>query len=591
MCTEKSQIFRKLTHSTPKANTFSCYVMINSKNKERKKCKTMKNKKLYIPALITVGVLAIGGVVIAANATGNKDTEESTVYKETTVEKGNLTTGITESGNTELGTSTFSYDIGSVSVSSSGSSSSGSSSSGSGSTGSSSSGGSSSAGAGSSGSSSSGSSSSVSTELEIEEVYVDASQSVASGDKILKVTDESYQKVLQNLNDAVTTAELNLTQAKIDRSLEQISADNTYSENKSKAETANASYNNTITKLQNSVDKAKKEMDNAAQEMADAQTILDTYTDYTDEQLEALSEAADEAKEKGDQAAYQTAKNTYDTAKNSAEAIDKAQETLDSLESSYPNLQIAYEEALVSQKEGILEAKAKLEEELVTAENAGSLYNIAINGIDDEVDDAQEELDNAKTVLAAFQEMVKDGVMSADFDGMITEISCEAGDSLSSGTAILTYANADQVTLTVSVDQEDIASVALNDEVNIAFTAYNGTAYKGVVTAISTSASSGNSSTVSYPVTVTVSGDVSALYAGMTGNVTFVTKEIENVVYVSNKAIQTEGTKSYVKKKNSDGETEKVEVETGFSDGNNVEITSGLNEGDTVLIESQVKSK
>ncbi len=71
---------------------------------------------------------------------------------------------------------------------------------------------------------------------------------------------------------------------------------------------------------------------------------------------------------------------------------------------------------------------------------------------------------------------------------------------------------------------------------------------------------------------------------------TFITKEIEDVLYVSNKAVIAEDAKSYVKVKDDSGNVQKVEVTTGFSDGVHVEIQEGLKEGDTVLIESKVES-
>jgi HlyD family secretion protein len=162
-----------------------------------------------------------------------------------------------------------------------------------------------------------------------------------------------------------------------------------------------------------------------------------------------------------------------------------------------------------------------------------------------------------------------------------------AGDTLSSSTSIATYADDTAVTIAVSVSQEDISAVKIGDTVNIALTAYDGEAFTGTVSSMDTTTSS-KSSTVSYTVTIAFTGDVSKVYAGMTGDVTFVTKEVDNVLYVSDKAIQTEGTKSYVDVKNSDGTTEKREVQTGFSNGVNVEITDGLKEGETALIESQV---
>ena len=141
--------------------------------------------------------------------------------------------------------------------------------------------------------------------------------------------------------------------------------------------------------------------------------------------------------------------------------------------------------------------------------------------------------------------------------------------------------------MTVSVSQEDISDIAVGDEVNIELTAYEDEVFAGTVTGIDTSTTSG-SSTVSYNVTVTFSDDVDGVFTDMTGNVTFIQKQVEDVLYVSNKTIINEGTASYVKVKDADGNIKKVEVTTGFSDGINVEITSGLSEGDTVLIESQV---
>lgn len=76
----------------------------------------------------------------------------------------------------------------------------------------------------------------------------------------------------------------------------------------------------------------------------------------------------------------------------------------------------------------------------------------------------------------------------------------------------------------------------------------------------------------------------------MTGDVTFITKESEQVTYISNRAIIRTGTKSYVKVKDDSGKIVKKEVVTGFSDGVNVEIVEGLSEGDVVLIESKVNN-
>ena len=121
----------------------------------------------------------------------------------------------------------------------------------------------------------------------------------------------------------------------------------------------------------------------------------------------------------------------------------------------------------------------------------------------------------------------------------------------------------------------------------IELSAYEDQTFAGEVESIDTSSSSG-SSTVSYNVTAAFTGDITGIYTDMTGNVTFISRQVTDVLYVSNKAVQSDGTTSYVKVKDADGTIRTVDVETGFSDGVNVEITSGLTEGETVLIESQV---
>ena len=91
-----------------------------------------------------------------------------------------------------------------------------------------------------------------------------------------------------------------------------------------------------------------------------------------------------------------------------------------------------------------------------------------------------------------------------------------------------------------------------------------------------------------YEVTVTVKGDVSGLFQGMTGDITFVTGQSEETLYVYQRAVITENGKSYVKIREEDGNITKKEITTGFSDGTYIQVLEGLSEGDVVLMESKV---
>jgi hypothetical protein len=73
----------------------------------------------------------------------------------------------------------------------------------------------------------------------------------------------------------------------------------------------------------------------------------------------------------------------------------------------------------------------------------------------------------------------------------------------------------------------------------------------------------------------------------MTADVTFVTDESKECVYISRKAIVEENGKQYVYKKSGD-EYVLSPIETGFTNGAYTEIVSGVEEGESYYIESVV---
>lgn len=479
----------------------------------------MKPKKGKI---IVSGVCAAAMLITRISVWGYQKSdsqEDNTVYKEVTAEKGTLTVGVTESGSVTIGTITQDMDF---EESTSGSNSTAGMGTNAGNTG------------------SSGSSAA----LEVEEVYVSVGQNVTEGEALLKISEESIAEYREELEEAVTTAAVSVSEAKLSSAKQQLEASYNYDSSIAKGTVAEETHNATITQLQTAIDEAQEAYDEQNDMVAYYQSLVSSGEDeYADELSEAKTALAScESKLK-------KAQNEYTT--KSIEAEKTYQETM-----------LAYN-------------------------NASSQYTVDVNGIDSDMEDAQEELSDAKEALEEFEAFIGDGVIYSDYTGMITAVGYEAGDELSSDTSIVTFADTDSVTMTVSVSQEDISDIAIGDEVNIELTAYEDQIFKGTVSGMDTSSSSG-SSTVSYNVTVVFSGDITGVYADMTGNVTFIQKQMEDVVYVSNKAIINEGTSSYVKVKNEDGTISKVEVITGFSDGVNVEISSGLTEGDTVLIEGQV---
>ena len=506
---------------------------------------------------IIAGVSALvlaGGSVYGYNAYKSSiTTSAEEIVKEVTVSKGNVTAGVTESAavNVESLEQTYDLVLTSTSVSASvegGSSSGGGMSGGMGgmSAGGMTPGGMSGMGGGmSSGKSGSGSmgstsvsskSESSSVELVIDKVLITEGQSVKKGDVIMTITQESIDEARAMLKKAVDDAELALRQAQIEESETKLSAQYDYDTRIADGKKALTVYNTALNEI--------------------AQNINDLY------------------------------QQIYDVNTEISECDEEDEKQLTQLNTQLETLQSQLTSALNSRASEELAAKQTYEEACMYYDNAQDLYDVSVNDVGSASDEARDAVETAEADLEAFEEYIADGSIRAEYSGTITSVGYAPGDTLSSDTAIASYADAESITVTVNVTEDDISAVHIDDSVDISFLSYPDDIFDGYVSSIGSSSTSGNSATVSYPVTVVVTSVPETLLSGMTANVTFVTKQVKDVLYVSNKAVTNEGTESYVLRKNTDGTEEKVKVEVGFSNGNIAEI-KGVSEGDTLLIKGK----
>lgn len=607
------------------------------KEKKQAAVKSKLHKKKIKKAIISIILIGCITVIVVFNVNNKKDdTKTATVTKENTAKKGNLTVGITESGTMEIGSITQSYELDTSSAgTSSSSSSSGTSSSGSSSSDSSNKsdaqgmqnmGGAMGMAGGQSGSdssssttkttsSSSGNESVSDSDLVIKKVCITSGQNVKKGDTILKLTTKSVSNVRKLYKAAVSSAKLTLKEAKVDRDSDKLTAEYEYKERIAAGKSAKTTYKATLQSLDSAVVTAQNNYNTAVSGIKTLPSKIKnlkkkikkaggstTVYKSTSTNQNTGSNAGNNTgnmngtgmgddKNGGTSGTGTTAGSTGSQSSSNTVTIMQQQlasyrQQLSEYKSNLKNLKSQLKSAKKARKTGKISAKKTYDAAMLQYSNAKTLYNVAMDGIDDDVKDAQETLKDAQKALKTFEKYAGTGVIKAECSGTVTSVGYEDGETLSTDTDIATYMNSDAVTTSVSVAQDDISEIEVGDTVNISLSAYEGKTFHGKVTSISTTSS--GTSTVSYPVVVTMTGDVSSIYAGMSADVTFVTKEVKDVLYISNKAVETEGTKSYVTKKNSDASTTKTQVKTGFSDGHNVQIESGLSEGDTVLIESRV---
>ena len=228
---------------------------------------------------------------------------------------------------------------------------------------------------------------------------------------------------------------------------------------------------------------------------------------------------------------------------------------------------------------------ARYDKLLYQSQQAEEVYAIATDLITYQVQVAKEDYETAVSKLQTFDAEIVDGVVSAEYEGVITAVDIQAGDTMQSDTVIATLNNYEDVLVSVDVESGYMDSVAVGDSVRLTFPAFPEELFDGVVSHIGEAFMDGN--TAYRTVEISVEGDVSGLYGGMSGEATFITRQSEETLYVPRNAVIREEDGSFVNMRDAEGNIVRREVVTGFSDGTCVEIQEGLQEGDTVLIESK----
>ncbi len=585
----------------------------------------IKGKKKITIGIVCLLILSIVAGFGYYQVQKGKKSDTKVVTKETEVKSGNLTVGITESGNVAIDTLTQSYSLSRTSVSSTSTSSSGSTSSAtitkSGSSDSTKSADNASLEQSSSTknsasstkstadsstqstadsstqstaySSTQNSSASSEEELVVKKVCVSTGQNVKKGDTLLTLTKSSVESAKKSYQENYEAARIAYNEAKTTRDAAKVSAEYEYKQRIATGKSALATYKAAVASLEANVSSTKAAYQKAQNGIKTIPTQIASLKKKI-AKAKSASGVMDSVNNTTQQSSSNTTTGTNTTSSTQSSStitqltqeLTQLQTQLSEYRSNLNSLKSQYTSAKKALKTGKITAKQTYEESRIEAKNAKALYTVALSSVNDDVDAAKETYDQTKEELEAFNAFTKNNEVTAKYTGKLTSVGYSKGDSLNSSTAIAAYVDTDGVNITVSVAQDDVSNIKVGDNVNIYLSAYEDELFEGTVTSIS-STSTGDT-TVSYPVVVTLSGDVSKVYDGMSSEVTFVSKEVKDVTYVSNKAITTEGTKSYVTLKKADGTTKKTKVVTGFSDGHNVEIKSGLKKGDTVLIESQV---
>ena len=189
----------------------------------------------------------------------------------------------------------------------------------------------------------------------------------------------------------------------------------------------------------------------------------------------------------------------------------------------------------------------------------------------------------AEAKITSIQGIINQAVITAPFNGVITQADAQPGDMVSNGTNAFRLDNLEHLLVDVNVSEVDINKIIIGQTATLEFDAANGKVYNGQVVKINLAGdTSGN--TVNFTATVEITDADELVKPGMTANVTIVVKELKNALLLPNRAItMVDGVRSvYVLRL---GVMTAVPVEIGSASDTVSEVLGGgLQSGDTVVL-------
>lgn len=405
------------------------------------------------------------------------------------------------------------------------------------------------------------------TGLEIEEVYAVSGEEVSAGDKILKLTEDSVEEARKELERALEDAELAYRTGAIEYEQNLITAEYTKDSTVLTGQQAKEVYDETVESLQSAVTKAEEELQDAEDDIAEYESYVndgsyksyfkvDEYQAIYDENLKALTDKMDEwgvswsqvtggnggsvqiggdvsgNNAQGGSTYVSTLSSLYSILEQNLKDLEEAQEKyedaltnaafeLQTLQLKLPSLQQAVMEAKENYEIQLAQAKLTYETSLSSAERAESDYNTTVEKAESDLASLKSTYEDAKENLKLFESSVGDGYFYASEDGTILRTMVRAEQNLTSDAVVFVYSNPKELTVTVSVDQSDIAKLTVGDSAYVQSSA--GSGFTGVITAIDPVSSSSSRTSVTYSVTVqiTVEDEENSLSANESVTVVF----------------------------------------------------------------------
>ncbi len=218
------------------------------------------------------------------------------------------------------------------------------------------------------------------------------------------------------------------------------------------------------------------------------------------------------------------------------------------------------------------------------------ILGLSGDDLTESIQSASESLRSAEISMQNLQDTMNNYTITAPISGTIIEKDAKVGDAVKTGDTLCIVYDLSYLEMNINVDELQISSISVGQQVQITADAVPDKTYVGTVTRVSMKGAS-NGGTTTYPVSIRID-DTDGLRPGMNANAEIVVAEAKNALVVPNAAV-VRGSYVLVTKDSpsaADADTAMeapegfvyVPVKTGVSDDDYTQIVSGIQEGDTI---------
>lgn len=218
------------------------------------------------------------------------------------------------------------------------------------------------------------------------------------------------------------------------------------------------------------------------------------------------------------------------------------------------------------------------------------ILGLSGDDLTESIQSASESLRSAEISMQNLQDAMNNYTITAPISGTIIEKDAKVGDAVKTGDTLCIVYDLSYLEMSINVDELQISSISVGQQVQITADAVPDKTYVGTVTRVSMKGKS-DGGTTTYPVSIRID-DTDGLRPGMNANAEIVVAEAKNALVVPNAAVVRGSyvlvTKDSPSAASADTAMEAPEgfvyvpVKTGVSDDDYTQIVSGIQEGDTI---------